>query len=120
MKTWTVHLRPATAPVLIPEAFSLPAALFAPVWLLVYGAWVSAAFALGAEVAVAAATGGALRIVLALALGWLFGLIGQDLRRWSLAQRGFVLAHVVAAQSGDAAAARLFDQRPELAREAAA
>ena len=120
MKTWTAHLRPHTAPVLIPESFSLFAAVFGPLWFACYGAWIVAAFALAAEVVFATAAGGALRVVLVLFLAWLFGLFGQDLRRWSLAQRGFVLSHVIAAASGDAAAARLLDQRPELAREAMA
>ena len=113
-------MRPGTAPVLVPEAFSPGAALFAPVWLLLHRAWIAAAFALCAEVTVATTTDGALRLLLAVVVVWLFGLFGQDLRRWSLTQRGFVLSHVVAAPTGDAALARLLDQRPELAREAMA
>jgi hypothetical protein len=120
MKTWTVHLRPGTAPVLVPEAFSWGAALFGPLWLFAYGAWIGAGFALAADLAVAVAASGARQIVLAVCLFWLSGLFGQDLRRWSLARRGFVLSHVVAGDSNDAAVARLLDQRPELLREAVA
>jgi hypothetical protein len=120
MKVWTVHLRPGTAPVLVPEGFSVLAALFAPLWLFFHGARIAAALALFAEVVLIAATSGPLRIVLAVFVVWLFGLIGQDLRRWSLGLRGFVLSHVVAAANDDAAVARLFDQRPELLREALA
>ena len=120
MRSWTVHLRAGTAPVLVPEAFSWAAGLLGPLWLLSHRAWVAALLALGAELAVAAGTDGSLRVVLALAVVWSLGLFGQDLRRWSLARRGFILSHVVAAPTGDAAVARLLEQRPELAREAMA
>ena len=120
MKTWTVHLRPGTAPVLVPEGFSVVAALFAPLWLYFHGARIAAALALFAEAALVAASSGPLRFVLPLFLVWLFGLIGQDLRRWSLGLRGYVLSHVVVAASDDAAMTRLFEQRPELLREALA
>ena len=119
MKTWTVHLRAGSAPVLVAEAFSWGAALFGPLWLLAHRAWIPGVLALCAEVAVAAAPT-ALRGVLVVVLIWLLGLFGQDLRRWSLSRRGFVFAHVVAAPTSDAAVVRLLDQRPELGREAMA
>jgi hypothetical protein len=34
--------------------------------------------------------------------------------RWSLARRGFLLAHVLAARTEDEALARLLDRRPDL------
>ncbi len=117
---FTVHVRPGTAPVLVPESFSVAAALLGPLWLFFFDAWIAAVLALCAEVAVVMATDGALRVVLGLALLWLLGVSGQDLRRWSLERRGFVLSHVVAAESGDAAMARLLDLRPDLVREALA
>ena len=119
MKTWTVHLRPGTAPVLVPEAFSWGAALFGPFWLLAYRAWIPGVLVLCAQAAMAAATP-VLHGVLAAALVWLLGLFGQDCRRWSLSRRGFTLAHVVSGRTGEDAAVRLFDQQPELAREAMA
>jgi hypothetical protein len=105
--------------VLVPEAFSWPAALFGPLWLFCHRAWIAGVLVLCAGVAAAAAPA-PLRGVLALVLAWLSGLFGQDLRRWSLARRGFVLAHVVVGRTGWDAEARLLDQRPELGREATA
>ncbi len=120
MIVYTAHLRPGAEPVLVPESFSWGAALAGPFWLLFFDAWIAAVLALSAEVAVVVATAGVLRLVLGLTLLWLQGLFGQDLRRWSLERRGFVLSHVVAADSADAAMARLLDQQPELVREALA
>ncbi len=54
------------------------------------------------------------RAALGLALAVLLGLFGHDLRRWSLARRGFLLAHVVAARDQDEAMARLLAARPDL------
>jgi hypothetical protein len=120
VKTWTVHLRPGTAPVLVAEAFSWGAALFGPFWLLAHRAWIPGVLVLCAQAAMAAAVPAVLHLVLTVALAWLLGLFGQDCRRWSLSRRGFVLAHVVAGGTGAVATVRLFDQRPELAREAMA
>ena len=120
MKTWTVHLRPGTAPVLVAEAFSWGAALFGPFWLLAHRAWIPAVLVLCAQAAMAAAVPAVLHLVLTVALAWLLGLFGQDCRRWSLSRRGFELTHVVSGRTGADATIRLFDQRPELAREAMA
>jgi hypothetical protein len=120
VKTWTVHLRPGTAPVLVPEAFSWRAALFGPFWLLAHRAWIPGVLVLCAQAAMTAATPAVLHGVLTVALVWLLGLFGQDCRRWSLSRRGFAFAHVVVGRTGEDAALRLFDQQPELAREAMA
>jgi hypothetical protein len=120
VKTWTVHLRPGTAPVLVPEAFSWGAALFGPFWLLAHRAWIPGVLVLCAQAAMTAATPAVLHGVLTVALVWLLGLFGQDCRRWSLSRRGFAFAHVVVGRTGEDAALRLVDQQPELAREAMA
>jgi hypothetical protein len=120
VRTWTVHLRPGTAPVLVAEAFSWGAAVFGPFWLLVHRAWIPGVLVLCAQGTMAAAAPAVPHLVLTLALAWLLGLFGQDCRRWSLSRRGFELAHVVTGRTGAAATVRLFDQRPELAREAMA
>ena len=118
LTTYTVHLRAHTAPVLVAELFSWAAAVFGPVWLALRSCWIAAVLVLCAEVTVAVATDGALRIGLAVAMAGLLGLLGRDLQRWSLARRGFVLAHVVAGGDGDAALARLLQHRPELVADA--
>ena len=45
----------------------------------------------------------------------LLGLSGQDLRRWSLDHRGYLLAQVIAAQNELGALERLLTRRPDLA-----
>ena len=112
MRLYTAHLRAGRLPRLVREGFSLDAFLFGPLWLLAHGAWIPAA--IDAALWVGA---GALpyRLVLWLGLALLAGLLGQDLRRWSLNRAGYVLAHVVAGRTADAAFVRLLGARTELA-----
>ena len=119
MKIWTVHAKPATSPVLLPERFSWGGFLFGPFWLLAHRAWIAGLIALAADIAIAAARIGPAGTILGFGISWLIGLFGQDLRRWSLERRGFALAEVVTARDGDGAWLRLLDRRPDLAREAA-
>ena len=115
MKVWTAHLHPACPPVLIHEGWSWGAALFGPFWLLAHRAWVPGVIVLAVVVALNLLVPNGLRGLLVLGFFLLLGLLGRDLLRWSLARRGYALAHVVAAQDGDAAFARLLDARPDLA-----
>ncbi len=114
MRVFTAHLRAATAPVLVPERFSWGAAIFGPFWLWAHRAWIPGIFALLAWLAAGAVPLHAWRPWLEAAVIVLLGLFGQDLRRWSLARRGFLLAHVVAAGDQDEALARLLTRRPDL------
>ena len=43
------------------------------------------------------------------------GLTGNDLRRWALEHRGYLLVHVLAASDADEAFMRLLTYRPDLA-----
>jgi hypothetical protein len=114
MRFWTAHLRRDAAPVLIPEAFSLGAFLFGPLWLALHRAWIPAFLSLTAALLIALLTEPPLMLVLEAALALLLGLLGHDLRRWTMERRGFLLAHVLAAPSESAALGRLLTQRPEL------
>lgn len=114
MKIWTAHLKSNAAPVLVREGFSLGAFVFGPFWLAAHRAWVPAAFALAAWLAIGTLTSDDLCVVLSLGLALLLGFSGHDLRRWSLQQRGFALSQVVTARSSDAAFARLLARRPDL------
>jgi hypothetical protein len=96
------------------EGFSWSALVFGPFWLAAHRAWLAGVLALCAAVAVAAIPGADVKLALELALAWVLGLWGQDLRRWSLARQGYLLAHVVAAPDQDAALARLLARRPDL------
>ena len=119
MNFYTVHLRPGGAPILIEERFSCAAALFGPFWLAAHAAWVPAGIALLPYVAIAA-LGPAVGSLLWLATASLLGLFGQDLRRWSLENRGHALVHVLAARDAEAAYARLLAARPDLVAAASA
>jgi len=114
VSVWTVHLRHDAAPVLVREGFSLGAALFGPLWFALYRAWVPAAFALAAWLAVDVLAEGGARLVLEIGLVLLLGLSGYDLRRWSLERRRFTLVEVVTARNAETAFARLLDRRRDL------
>jgi hypothetical protein len=115
VRLYTVHIRPKTAPVVVREGFSWGALIFGPLWLLAHGAWIGAALDFLAWVLIAAPTRGPANTVLLVALVLLQGVFGHDIRRWSLALRGYALVHVVAARDEDGALARLLAARPELA-----
>jgi hypothetical protein len=114
MTSWSAHVHARRPVVLVAERFSLGAMVFGPLWLLWSGAWIPAvllACAWVAAVALVPAEG--LGPVL-LGLAWFTGLTGRDLRRWSLARRGWREAHVVVAADEEAAMARLLQFQPAL------
>ncbi len=115
MKIWTAHVKKAHAPVLVKEGWSWGAALFGPLWLLAHQAWIAGAIYLALVAVLVVALPAGLQAVAALGLGVLSGLLGRDVLRWSLAQRGYVMDHVVAAQDEEAALGRLLDVRGDLA-----
>ena len=120
MKYWTVHLKPgqvafSSPPVLVQEGFSWGAFFFGPLWLLAHHAWVPAILVLAVNVIAGTLATAAAQPFLFLGISLLIGLSGNDLRRSSLEQKGYVLMHVVAARDTDGALARLLDSRPELA-----
>jgi hypothetical protein len=104
--------------VLIREGFSWGALVFGPLWLFAHRAWIPGVLVLFLDMAIGALTTGILRAALSLAMAWLLGLVGQDLRRWSLERRGYLMPHIVAATDEDAAMARLLQRRPDLIAEA--
>ena len=114
MKVWTVHLKDDAAPVLVREGFNFGALLFGPIWLAAHRAWLPAVFAFAASLAIGATTVDGARAVLEAGLALLLGLSGNDLRRWSLARRGFILAEVVTARNAEGAFERLLNRRPDL------
>jgi hypothetical protein len=115
VKVFTAHTRGDTAPVLVREGFSWGALLFGPFWLFCQRAWIAGALLLCAWIALSVLPE-PLPLLLP-ALAWLLGLTGNDLVRWSLERRGFLLAHVIAASNTDAAFARLLAARPDLMAE---
>ena len=114
MRVYTAHLRPAREPVLVREGFTWAGFLFGPLWLLAKRAWIAAIFDLAAFVWLFALAPAALLGPLAFGLALIVGLTGRDMVRWSLARRGYALAHVVAARDEDSALARLYAARADL------
>jgi hypothetical protein len=114
VRIWTVHLRDDAPPVLVREGFSLGGALLGPIWLALHRAWIPAALALAAWLAVGSLTADGTRLLLEAGLMLLLGLSGHDLRRWSLDRRGFTLAEVVTARNTETAFAQLLTRRRDL------
>lgn len=114
VRIYTGHVRPRSPPVLVREGFSWGAFLFGGLWLLCQRVWIMGLLALAGGVLIGALTTDPARIILELGLAILLGLTGRDLKRWSLAWRGYTLVHVIAANSDDAALARLLSARPDL------
>ena len=118
MNIYTAHTKPYAQPVLLREGFTKLGLIFGPLWLLAHGAWVAGALAICAEALLLALAPDTAGLALAVALHWLIGLFGFDLRRWALAQRGYAEVSVVAADDEDAAMASLLDRRPDLTHAA--
>jgi hypothetical protein len=114
LKFWTAHVRQGTAPVLVREGFSWGALFFGPLWFAVHRAWLPAVLTVAATVLILFLAPEGIATVLMVGLGWLLGLAGQDLRRWSLDHRGYLLTQVVAAPNEFGALERLLTRRPDL------
>lgn len=114
MKFWTAHVRAGAAPVLVREGFSWGALLFGPIWLAIHRVWIAAALTLAVGVLIVLLTDDGVAAALLAALILLQGFCGQDLRRWSLDHRGYLLSQVVAGRSELEALEQLLERRPDL------
>ena len=114
MKTYTALLKSDAEPVLVKEGFSWGALFFGPFWLVAHRAWIAAAITLGAYVLIAAFLTRPAANILSAGLMLILGLTGNDLRRWALQNRGYLLLHVLAARNRDDAFMRLMLYRPDL------
>ena len=118
MQVYTVHHPPFPAygsePVLVPEGFCWPAALFSVLWALWHRLWWTACGLLVVAAALEAAlafSGLDATTELAVALGYaaVVGFHANDWRRAALERAGWRFAAVVAAADEDAARRRYFD-----------
>lgn len=114
MRFWTAHIRSDAAPVLVREGFSWGALFFGPLWLAAHRSWIPAALTLATTILIIALATDGVAAALLTALIVLLGLSGNDLRRWSLDHRGYLLAQVIAARDELEALGRLLDRRPDL------
>jgi hypothetical protein len=115
VKIYTALLKQDAEPVLVREGFAWGALFFGPLWLAVHRAWIPAAISLAAYVLIGLLAPRPAAAILIVALAVLLGLTGQDLRRWALEWRGYLLVHILAAVNGDDAFMRLMALRPDLA-----
>lgn len=129
MKVFTVHTRgggldPDRGVVLVKEGFSWPAFFFSLLWALWCRLWLVALGIFLIEIAANAllAVLGAdppTQAAISLGLAAALGVVGNDLKRWTLSRRGYFESDIVAAADGDAAESRFFDGRPDMAAELA-
>ena len=114
MKSYTAHIKPDCPPVLLPDGWSWGAAVFGPLWLLIHRAWIPALLFAAVVALVQVLAPPPLALVIGFGLGVLSGLLGQDLVRWSLERRDYLLAHVLVARDEESALARLLQARTDL------
>jgi hypothetical protein len=115
VKIYTALLKQDAEPVLLREGFAWGALVFGPLWLAVHRAWAPAAISLAVYVMIGLLLPRPAATILFVAVAVLLGLTGQDLRRWALEWRGYLLVHVLAAADRDDAFMRLMGVRPDLA-----
>jgi hypothetical protein len=115
VKIYTALLKSDAEPVLVREGFAWGALIFGPFWLAAHRAWIAAAISLAVYVLIAALAPQPANGILAAAVALVLGLTGNDLRRWALEHRGFLLVHVLSAGNRDDAFTRLLTHRPDLA-----
>ncbi len=101
-------------PVLVPEGFSLLAALFPGFWFLAHRLWLPLGLYLALSVIAAFGLPGGVLAFLTPAAQLLIGFEAQNIRRWVLARRGLAFSGVVVAANAEAALLRALDARPEL------
>jgi len=124
MRIWTVHLPPeglapeglaaapeARLPVLVPERFAWLAFLLGLPWLLAYRLWLESVIYLAVMALLLALAPAWMQAPLGLALHLLLGFHAEDLRRASLARRGWQQAGVVAERDADLALLRALEAR---------
>jgi hypothetical protein len=127
MKVFTVYTRrhgldPDRDIVFVKEGFCWPAFFFSVLWALWCRLWLVALGFFAAEAvanAVMAWVHADLRSQLAVSVGLavIVGLVANDLHRWTLERRGFILHDIITGGDGDAAERRFFDRHPELTAE---
>jgi hypothetical protein len=115
VKIYTALLKTDAEPVLVREGFAWGALFLGPFWLAAHRAWIAAAISLAAYVLIVALAPRPADMILAAGLALILGFTGQDLRRWALEFRGYLLVHVFAARDRDDAFMRLLVHRPDVA-----
>lgn len=127
MRIFTVHMRrPPLDPDrdirLVKEGFSWPAFFFSILWALWCRLWLAAIVIFAAEfgLSVVLSLLGAdelTQMAVSLCFALLLGVVGNDVKRWTLFRRGYLQVAVVSGDTRDLAERRFWDQRPSLAAD---
>ncbi len=115
MRTYTALLKADAEPALVREGFAWGGLILGPLWLAAHRAWIAAAVSLAAYVLIAVLIPLPASGIFFVAAAVILGLTGNDLRRWALESRGYLLVHVLTAGNQDGALTRLLTYRPDLA-----
>lgn len=126
-RVYTVHMRrPPRDPEqdirLVKEGYCWPAFFFSVLWALWSGLWLAAVGIFLAELGLNAVLSllGAddvTRLAFSIGFAALLGIVGNDIKRWTLFRRGFLQMAVVTGRDRDAAERRFWDQHPSLAAD---
>lgn len=115
MRFYSVHLKPQAEPVLVPERFAWGAFFFGPLWLAFHRAWIALGLAVAVTVIIPAIVPPIHAAIILAGLSLLLGLVGNDIRRWSLERRGYLETYVLCARNELEAMKELLNYRPDLA-----
>ena len=127
MRIYTVHIRrPPVDPDrdirLVKEGFSWPAFFFSFLWALWCRLWVAAAGIIAAELALGEmlsllGADGVTTTAISVGFAVLLGVVGNDIKRWTLFRRGYLQVAVVTGDDQVSAERRFWNQRPSLAAD---
>lgn len=127
MRVFTIHTRrggldPDRDIVVVKEGFCWPAFFFSVVWAVWCRLWLVALGLLVAESVVGAimawlSANAVTQAIVSVGLALIIGIIGNDLRRWTLGRRDFIESDIVVAADGDTAEHRFFERHPQLTAE---
>lgn len=128
MRVYSVYLRrrlerdPDRAVIAIKDGFCWPAFFFSVLWAIWHRLWLTALLFLVLDAAVVAMTvilqpDFASELAISIGFAAVVGVVANDLRRWTLAHRGWDDAGDVLARDATGAEHRFLDSQPALAAE---